>query len=133
MIFAKHHEPKPVTEADRERVTTAFRQAFEAQIAKIDNEQVRGAMAQMAGNIEFGATYPAFGAVLAGPEGSWLVRQPATAQDVVGAIGKLPTIEAPPAPPVWDVFDADGPIPRHRRISRRLPPDRGGWREVLWH
>ena len=108
MIFGRHHEPKPVTEADRERVTTAFRQAFEAQIAKIDNEQVRGAMAQMAGNIEFGATYPAFGAVLAGPEGSWLVRQPATAQDVVGAIGKLPTIEAPPAPPEWDVFDADG-------------------------
>ncbi|MEZ4413652.1 MAG: hypothetical protein R2910_11760 [Gemmatimonadales bacterium] len=108
MVFAKQHEPKPVTEADRDRVTAAFKQAFEAQMAKIDNEQIRAAMTQMAGNIEFGETYPAFGAVIAGPDGTWLVRQPITAAEMAGAVSRLPAIEAPQAPPASDVFDADG-------------------------
>lgn len=108
MVFARQHEPKPVTEADRDRVTAAFKQAFEAQMAKIKNEQIRGAMAQMAGNIEFAATYPAFSGVLAGPGGSWLVRQPVTAVEMAGAVSGRPTIEAPQVPPEFDAFDADG-------------------------
>ncbi len=108
MIFGRQHEPKPVSEADRSRVTAAFKQAFEAQMAKIENAQVRGAMTQMAGNLEFATTYPAFSAVLAGPDGSWLVRQPVTAVEMAGAVSRAPTIEAPTAPPASDVFDADG-------------------------
>jgi hypothetical protein len=108
MIFAKPHEPRPVSEADRAKVTESFKLALKDAMAKMNNEQARGMVEQMAGNIEFGATYPAFGTVRAGPEGTWLVRQPATVQEVTGAMAKLPSTDAPMAPPEWDVFDADG-------------------------
>ncbi len=108
MVFAKQHTPIPVSQSDRDAVTEAHTKAMTDQIAKIDNEQVRGMMKDMAGNIEFGETYPAFGGVIAGPEGSWLVRQAFRAENLARAMSRSEVDGEPPAPPAIDVFDADG-------------------------
>jgi hypothetical protein len=61
----------------------------------------------MAGNIEFGATHPAIGGNMPGPDGTWLVRRPVSASELTRAMGR-PQRDEPRAGPESDVFDADG-------------------------
>ncbi len=86
----------------------SFRQAMQEQMAKTDNAQIRGMMEQVVANLEFGATYPAFGTVAAGPDDTWLVRRPVLGAEVTAAMANLPALDGLPRRPESDVFDADG-------------------------
>lgn len=100
-VITRPYTPQAVTEADRRVVLEGVREMLRAQGVP---PQVAGPMLDAA---TFGESYPAYGAILAGPEESlWLQRNRTAAELTEAGSDGFDLMDL--GSPVWDVFDRQG-------------------------
>lgn len=129
-IIRRASTQRPVTEADRDAFLRFLREGMTAQGMPPEQAQ------QFLDNIAFADFYPAFAALLGGPDGSLWIQRIQTAEDVAAAGGEFDAQDV--GAPTWDVFDAEGRYLGPIELPARFTPliargDRlwGIWRDDL--
>jgi hypothetical protein len=98
-VIEKAHEPKPVTDGDKQRMLDAIRKAM------ADQGLPAAAVQQVLQGAEFADRYPAMAQILVGPESTVWVEGLHTAQELADA-GNFDLQDI--GSQEWEVFDAEG-------------------------
>jgi hypothetical protein len=129
-IIRRPSPQRPVTQADRDAFLRFLREGMTAQGVPPDQAQ------PFLDNVGFADFYPAFAALLGGPDASLWVQRIQTAEDVAAAGGEFDAQDV--GSPTWDVFDANGRYLGPIELPARFTPliargDRlwGIWRDDL--
>ena len=108
MIVGREAAPSPVSAGDQAQVRDWYRSALEEQASHSGNRQLAGMVSQLVANLEFPASYPTFGVIVAGPDGTTLVRRSLTLTEMREGRPELTSADMQRKSREWDVFDSTG-------------------------
>ncbi len=131
-VITKPFEPKPVSQADQDAVMDFLDRAWtQAGVPPQFKEQLKQ-------GVHFGEIFPAFAALIAGPDGTIWVQHVQAASELSEEELETYNLLEDAGAPQWDVFDADGRLLGTVTLPARFTPRMfrgddiyGVWRDEL--
>lgn len=107
-IVVREVAKSPVSAGDQGQVRNWYRTALQDQAVHSGNSQLAGMVDQLVANLDFPASYPVFGTIVPGPDGTALVRRTLTLTAMREGRPELTSADMQRQSREWDVFDSTG-------------------------